>query len=78
MEGFVFLVMLAAVIALAAGLYRISSHAIEALRIHRVQGIEAQLERVADQLARVANGQETLLQALADRASRLEAASANL
>lgn len=31
-------------------------------------GVEAQLERVAEQLARVAQGQEILLQAMAERA----------
>lgn len=32
------------------------------------EGVEAQLERVAEQLARVAQGQEILLQAMAERA----------
>jgi hypothetical protein len=90
MESLVFLALFASVLAMAVGLYRISKHAIGALRtferergamppapkppamkpapVQSREGVEAQLERVAEQLARVAQGQEILLQAMTERA----------
>ena len=88
MESLVFLALFASVLAMAVGLYRISKHAIGALRTFERErsalpaaprppemkpaqareGVEAQLERVAEQLARVAQGQEVLLQAMTERA----------
>ncbi len=89
MESIVLLILLGAILAMSVGLYRISKHAIGALRtferersalppaapkpvkpVPAKDGVEAQLERVAEQLARVAQGQEILLQAMADRAAK--------